>query len=100
MLVGVRCDVGDIWREIRKAFPRGWFFPNFIYVFFMVEVDGEKGERVFRYDFVFSEKWLNSTSVKRLGLEGENLFRVYTPLTNPALWRGMNEDEGRNDDAD
>lgn len=82
-----RCDGLDLCRYIRMFFPREWFTPNFIYVFFKIEEDEVNGGNRFRYDFVYAERWLNSSSVKRLGLDGINLYDVFTFLSNPTLWQ-------------
>lgn len=63
---------------------------RFIYVFFQPNETFENPAGAydrFKFDFVFTERWLNSTSLKGLGVEPLSLYRTYTFLSNPTLWQ-------------
>lgn len=84
-------DGHDICKYIRTFMPqRDIFSVNYIYVFFNPnDSDTNTNLSRFRYDFIFSNRWLNSVSVKRMGLSGLTLYRVYTFISNPTLWQKL-----------
>lgn len=81
----------ELCRYIRTFMPtRDYFKIHFIYVFFSPNVTlphSDESDKGFRLDFVFSENWMQSTTVQRLGLNPLSLWKTYTFIGNPTLWQ-------------
>lgn len=56
------------------------------YTFMYVFKNFDKDTHIFRYSFVYSSKWLQSTSLKSFGLTPKSLVAFYNRISLPLLF--------------
>lgn len=56
------------------------------YTFMYVFKSFDKDTHIYRYSFVYSSKWLQSTSLKSLGVTPNSLVAFYNRLSLPLLF--------------